>query len=173
MSRRVQVVLPDPVADQLHDLAAAAGEPPSTLAGQMVRRGLGEAAEDGKVRPLRPALQAVGREARGRRARWLEPYGGDRSWRGEMWGAVVALHARYPRHLGALKDEWWLDDAHTEMLCALAVWRGEIDDAGGDPREELAFHGQLEAYTRVLREQGGGVARAWVPGAPPAVWDGG
>jgi len=33
MSHKYQVVLPDPVATQLDELAAGAGEPPSTLAG--------------------------------------------------------------------------------------------------------------------------------------------
>jgi hypothetical protein len=169
MSHRLQVVLPDPIAAQLHELAAGAGEPPSTLAGQMVRNGVAAASEDGKVRPLRPAPMLVGHSG-AERARWLEPYGGDPAWRDEMWGAIVALHGRYPRYLEALKDEWWTDDAHTETLCALAVWRAEIDDAGQDPREELAFQTQLSDYSQMLRQQGGGVTRAWQPGAPPAGW---
>lgn len=106
------------------------------------------------------------------RARWLEPYGGDRKWSVEMWGAIVELHGRYPRQLESLQDGWWLDEAHTETLCALAVWRGEIDDAGDDPREELAFQSHLAHYAAVLRAQGGGVDSAWVPGAPPSEWAG-
>ena len=51
--QRIQIVLPDPVAAQLHELAASADEPPSTLAGQMVRDGVAVAAKDGKHRPLR------------------------------------------------------------------------------------------------------------------------
>ena len=171
MSRRLQIVLPDPVATQLHELAAGAGEPPSTLAGQMVRSGVAEASRDGKVRSLRPAPILAAHKG-GQRARWLEPYGGDNGWRREMWGAIVALHGRYPRHLEALKDEWWTDEAHTEILCALAVWRAEIDDAGEDPREELAFHTQLADYAHALRQQGGGVTKAWKPGAPPSEWAG-
>jgi hypothetical protein len=54
----------------------------------------------------------------------------------QMWGAVVALHGRYPTQLKALKDKWWKDDSQTETLCALAVWRAELDDAGQDPRDE-------------------------------------
>jgi hypothetical protein len=169
MSHKVQIVLPDPVAAQLRELAAGAGEPPSTLAGQMVRRGVAEAARDGKVRPLRPAAPLVGRKGT-ERARWLEPYGGDPAWREEMWGAIVALHGRYPRHLQALKDGWWTDDGHLEILGALAVWRAEIDDAGEDPREELAFQTQLADYAQTLRQQGGGVTKAWKPGAPPSDW---
>ena len=169
MSQRLQVVLPDPVATQLHELAAGAGEPPSTLAGQLVRKGIAEAANDGKVRPIRPDPILLAHKA-GERARWLEPYGGDGSWRQEMWGAVVALHGRYPRHLEVLKDGWWADEAHTETLCALTVWRAEIDDAGNDPREELAFQTQLSDYAHLLRQQGGGVTKAWKPGAPPSDW---
>jgi hypothetical protein len=171
MSCRFQVVLPDPVATQLHELAGAAGEPPSTVAGQMVRNGVADAAHAGKVRRLRPAPTFVDREG-GVRAQWLEPYGGDQGWRQEMWGAIVALHGRYPRHLEALKDEWWTDEAHTEILCALASWRAEIDDGGQDPREELAFQAQLADYAHTLRQQGGGVTKAWKPGAPPDGWCG-
>ncbi len=63
-----------------------------------------------------------------------------------MWGSIVALHGRYPRHLEHLKDGWWDDEATAETLCALAVWRAEIDQHGRDPREELAFHHQLADY---------------------------
>jgi hypothetical protein len=170
MSCRVQVVLPDPVATQLRELATAVGDPPSTLAGQMVRSGVADAASGGVVRPTKPRprpLQTPGDQ----RAPWLEPYGGDHRWSREMWGAIVALHGRYPVQLESLKDGWWNDESHAETLCALAVWRAEIDDGGEDPREELAFHAQLGNYARVLREQGGGVAKAWKPGAPPASWE--
>jgi hypothetical protein len=165
MSKRLQIVLPDPVAAQLHELAADASEPPATLAGQMVRTGVALAATGGTVRALRSNAVSAGK-ADGR-ARWLEPYGGDPAWRREMWGAIVALHGRYPRQLQNVKDEWWTDGAHTETLCALAVWRREIDDAGEDPREELAFHAQLAEYAHTLRQQGGGVSKEWQPGGAP------
>lgn len=171
MSHKVQVVLPDPVATQLRELAGAAGEPPSTLAAHLIRQGIAKAAKDGKVRALRQAPVIVGGKA-GERARWLEPYGGDSGWRAEMWGQIVALHGRYPRTLSYLKDEWWTDEAHTETLCALAVWRSELDDGGVDPREELAFHAQLADYAQALRQEGGGVTKAWKPGAPPEGWAG-
>jgi hypothetical protein len=171
MSHKIQVVLPDPLAAQLAELAAGAGEPQSTLAGLFVRNGIAQAAKDGKVRSLKQAPIVVG--TNGERARWLEPYGGDPDWRQEMWGAIVALHGRYPRALANLKDEWWTDDTHTETLCALAVWRTEIDDAGADPREELAFQTQLSDYAHALRQEGGGVTKAWSPGAPPDEWAGG
>jgi len=97
----------------------------------------------------------------------------DGEWRQQMWGQVVALHGRYPLQLQALKDEWWTDESQTETLCALALWRAELDDTGQDPREELAFQNQLVDYTQLLRQQGGGVTKAWKPGAPPAEWAGG
>jgi hypothetical protein len=169
VSRRVQIVLPDPVADQLYEFAAGADTPPSTLAALMVRNGVAQAAKDGKVRPMKPVPVVVAHKAN-ERAPWLEPYGGDRAWRREMWGAIVALHGRYPRALGALKENWWADEIHTETLCALAVWRAEIDDAGVDPREEIAFQTQLAVYAHTLRQEGGGVTKTWKPGAPPAEW---
>jgi hypothetical protein len=169
MSQRLQIVLPDPVALQLHELAAGADTPPSTLAGQIVRNGVALAAKDGRVRPLRPAPVLLGGTG-SERAPWLEPYGGDGEWRRQMWGLLVALHGRYPRHLETLKEKWWTDESQTETLCALAVWRAELDDAGVDPREELAFQNQLADFAHVLRRQGGGVTKAWKPGAPPAEW---
>jgi hypothetical protein len=169
MSRPVKIVLPDPVAAQLAELAAGSDEAPATLAAQMVRKEVALAAKDGKVRPLKPTRTIVGR-ANSERPLWLEPYGGDPGWRQQMWGAIVALHGRYTRALGALKDEWWADESHTETLCALAVWRAEIDDTGQDPREELAFHAQLADYSHALRQEGGGVTKAWKPGAPPHKW---
>jgi hypothetical protein len=171
MSHRLQIVLPDPVATQLKELAADTAEPPSTLAGQMVRDGVTLAARHGKVRALR-SVPALGGRKGSERAPWLEPYGGEGVWRQRMWGAIVALHARYPRALGALKDEWWTDESHTETLCALAAWRQQIDDSGEDPREELAFQTQLIDYARALRQEGGGVTKAWKPGAPPDAWAG-
>jgi hypothetical protein len=145
VSRPVKIVVPDPVAAQLAELAAAADQPPSRLAAQMVRNEVALAAKDGKARHLRSAPVLVGRNG-GERPPWLEPYGGDHEWRQRMWGAIVALHGRYPRALAALKEQWWTDESHTETLCALATWRAEIDDTGRDPREELAFQTQLADY---------------------------
>lgn len=169
MSRRIQLVLPDPVATQLKELATGAQEPPATVAAQMLRGAIATAAAEGRVRAARPA-QARPARTTAERARWLEPYGGGREWSVAMWGAIVELHGRYPRQLEALQEGWWLDESHTETLCALAVWRAEIDDAGDDPREELTFQSHLAHYATVLRAQAGGVDSAWVPGAPPAQW---
>ncbi len=146
MSQRRQIVLPDPVDQQLCELAASADTPPSTLAAHIVAAGVAQAAKDGKVRPLRPAPALAGTRGE-ERPPWLEPYGGDTEWRRQMWGQVVALHGRYPLQLGALKDKWWSEESTTETLCALAVWRAELDDAGVDPRDELAFQSQLADYS--------------------------
>jgi hypothetical protein len=168
VSRRIQIVLPDPAADALQELAAIEGTPPSTLAAQLVRGGL-HPAGDGSRRPVRP-LPASGRRDRTDRPAWLEPYGGSSTWRAETWGAIVALHTRYPRGLTALKDGWWGDQDHLETLCALAAWRAELDASGQDPREELAFQAQLADYAQSLKAEAGGVERAWRPGAPPPDW---
>ena len=170
MSHKYQVVLPDPIAEQLEELAAGAGERPSTLAGQLIRHGIAQAANDGKIRPLRQAPVIVGTAKNSERARWLEPYGGDPDWRTEMWGQIVALHGRYPDHLQHLKDGWWTSEHHIETLSALATWRAEIDDTGIDPRDELAFQTQLTDYSQTLKQESAGVTKAWKPGAPPTEW---
>ncbi|HSZ71019.1 MAG TPA: DUF4160 domain-containing protein [Solirubrobacteraceae bacterium] len=55
MSRKIQIVLPDPQADKLTQFAANAGEPPSTLAALLVRNGIAHAAKDVKIRALKQA----------------------------------------------------------------------------------------------------------------------
>lgn len=170
ISRKYQVTLPGPVAEQLEQLAAGAEQPPTTLAGQFVRSEVARAAAEGKLRPLRAAALTIGAKRSGRRSRWLEPYGGDADWRADMWGRIVALHGRYPDALGALQEGWWENSQQTETLSALAVWRTELDDADGDAREELYFQRQVDAFADKLRAQGGGVTKAWEPGAPPKTW---
>lgn len=167
MSQRVQIVVPDVIATQLGELAGAVGEPVATLAARFVRDGVVRAGTDGKLAPPAGPTTATMTD---RRPSWLEPYGGDDQWRRETWGAIVALHGRYPRQLEHLKDGWWNDEATTETLGALAAWRSEIDNAGRDPREEIAFQHQLADYAHVLRQQGGGVSETWIPGAPPPEW---
>jgi hypothetical protein len=170
MSRKYQVTLPGPVSEQLEQLAAASEQPPTTLAGQFVRSEVARSVADGMVRPLRqlpPTRRAV---TTGARARWLEPYGGDADWRADMWGEIVALHGRYPKALAWLQEKWWADEELLETLCALVTWRAEIDDAGIDAREELAFHLQLRELAHILRQTGGGVTKAWKPGALPEEW---
>jgi hypothetical protein len=172
MSRRLKITLPETLAAQLDELAANTGEPAARLAGQMVREGIAEAAASGQVHPprARPAPVALEAPEDDRRPPWLEPYGGDPEWRSWMWGGIVALYGRYPAALDGLKDDWWKSETHVETLCALVVWRQWIDDAGRDPREELAFQVQLSDYGLALRQEGGGVTRAWKPGAAPDGW---
>jgi hypothetical protein len=168
MSRKYQVTVPGPVAEQLEQLAAATEQPPTTLAGEFVRSEVARAVAYGKVRPLRQLPVATGAVmGAGAPARWLEPYGGDADWRADIWGQIVALHGRYPKALAWLQEGWWTDEELLEILCALAIWRGEVDDAGVDSREELAFHLQLRELSQVLRQAGGGVTKAWKPGALP------
>jgi hypothetical protein len=87
-----------------------------------------------------------------------------------MWAAIVGLASRYPDALSSLKDGWWQNPIHLETLSALAVWRQSIDDSGGDPREEIVFHIQLNRYGASLREIGVPLGPRWVPGAPPVDW---
>ena len=172
MTRHMKVVLPGPVAEQLAELAKAVQESPSTLAAHMIRHGVALAVKDGKIRAVRPAQAiGVGRQGAGRPA-WLEPYGGDQAWRKRMWGEIVALHGRYPKALAQLKDEWWTEELHTEILCALASWRAELDEKAQDPREEIAFHAQLADYTHRLQKESTGITTTWKPGAPPDDWAG-
>ena len=168
MSHRLQVVLPDPLAATLRELAHGADEPPATLAARLLRHAITRVAQNGKHPP--PKNTTILTRRREQRPPWLEPYGADRDWHALMWGAIVALHGRYPRHLDNLKDGWWHDQAHTEILSALAVWRAAIDEGAEDPREELAFHHQLDDYAQVLNKLGGSVTQVWKPGPPHEEW---
>jgi hypothetical protein len=176
VSCRLKITLPDPVMAQLGALAAISEEPASRVAAQMVRERLAQTSSKGPPRrrrlaPAQVLLKELPDEAdTPGRPSWLEPYGGNREWRSRMWGAIVALHGRYPRQLENLKDAWWESQAHVETLCAIAVWRQSIDDFGRDPREELAFQIQLADYGHTLRQESGGVSRVWTPGAPPDDW---
>jgi hypothetical protein len=173
-SRRIKVTLPVAVANQLDRLAMRAGEPPAKVAAQMIRQTITDAEHDKPDRHRQahehtPSEHVDPADQDGR-APWLEPYGGSREWRGLTWGAIVGLHARYPEALSSLKEGWWRNDSHLETLSALAAWRQWIDDAGRDPREELAFQAQLADYARTLRQEGGSVLDKWQPGAPPVEW---
>lgn len=87
-----------------------------------------------------------------------------------MWAAICELYERYPRALVHLRDGWWEDRSHVEILCALATWRATIDVHGTNLHEELIFQGELAEYGRVLRQEGGGVGNAWTPGPLPGAW---
>lgn len=168
MSYRMKITLPDPTMSQLEALAEQRGEPASRIASQMVCTGLAEGKDprrdDSSISASSPAT------APDRNAPWIEPVLGDPEWRSYMWGSIVALYGRYPHALAHLKHGWWEDAAHVEVLCALVVWRDWIDQVAEDPRHELAFHAQLSDYSRELRQEGGGVTRAWQPGAAPDGW---
>lgn len=165
--RRYQIVLPLPAAERLDALAQTAGEYPSTLAASYVNDGIARAT--GRQTTRRPQHEHA--DGTGERPPWLEPWGGDRAWRADMWGQIVALHGRYPRALNALKDGWWNDTQHTETLCALAVWRARLDEtAGADTREELQFQAQLTDYHLLLTSESAGVGKNWKPDAPPDEW---
>jgi excisionase family DNA binding protein len=112
----------------------------------------------------------------------------DRLWRPEKaawyldvktsWVYEAVRTGRLPchrvgRHWSGPNDKWWTNDAHTETFSALATWRAELDDAGQDPRDELAFQTQLTDYSHTLKQEGGGVTKPWKPGAPPVEWAGG
>jgi hypothetical protein len=161
MSSRIKITLPDQIAERLDELAAAEGEPVARVTARMVREGAARlAAAGGDPRVL--SVQSPARPP------WLEPYGGSREWRQRMWGAIVALYGRYPDELKGLQQGWWNDTAQVETLCALVAWRDMLDDAGGDPREELDYQLNIAEFGRRLAQQGGGVTKAWTPGAPPA-----
>jgi hypothetical protein len=164
-SRYIKVSLPDPLAEQLEAQAAAGGERPATLARQLIRQALTESGAQRSAAASQPPLKASPG-----RARWLEPYGGDPGWRVEMWGQIVALHARYNQYLSHLQHGWWNDEAHTDALCALALWRADLDDQGTEPREELAYLTAIVDFGNLIRQQGSSVTKAWKPDAPPAGW---
>jgi hypothetical protein len=170
MSRRIKITLPDPLVAQLEALAEERGEPTSRVAAQLVcaevARRTGEQTADAIV-PFADPLTDAGSD---RRAQWIEPLEDARTWRQFMWGGICALYGRYPRALEHLKEGWWESSIHVETLCALVVWRDWIDFAADDPRHELAFQAQLADYGRELRQEGGGVTRAWKPGAAPSSW---
>jgi hypothetical protein len=171
MSRRLKITLPESIVGQLEDLAASTREPVARVGAQLIRQALSGPSGSATPPTKRTALLDPPGTGLDERAPWLEPYGGDRQWRVEMWGSVVALHGRYPYALEALQEGWWESYALTEMLCALALWRQWIDDSGRDPREELQFHIHLAEFTHVLRQEGGGgVTNQWTPGAPPRGW---
>jgi CopG-like RHH_1 or ribbon-helix-helix domain, RHH_5 len=170
-SRRIKVTLPAAVAQQLDRLALRAGEPPAKVAAHMIRQAITDAERDEPDRGRKAREHTPSEHAdQDSRPPWLEPYGGSREWRGLMWGAIVGLHARYPEALSSLKEGWWQNDSHLETLSALAISRQWIDDAGHDPREELAFQAQLADYSHVLRQERGSTLDEWQPGAPPIEW---
>ncbi|HTX06969.1 MAG TPA: hypothetical protein VME22_00075 [Solirubrobacteraceae bacterium] len=137
MSYRLQVTIADDIANQLERRAQTAGQPASRVAATLINLALADHA--GKRNATTPS------SPRQMRPPWLEPHDPDerRIWRGELWLAVLALCARYPRELQRLESGWWRTTSRIEQLAALDAWRFRIDQTGQDPREELAFQAQL------------------------------
>jgi hypothetical protein len=165
MSRRLKITLPDPICEQLSDMAASSGEPVARLAAQIVRNKVCAIPENDPAPLPRRCI------ASSRRPRWLEPQSDDGSWRASMWEEIEALYRRYPKVLGDLVERWWENESCVETLCALATWRRSIDEMGHDPQEELNFQGCLAKCSEVLQRDATPGARAWTPGRRPDEWD--
>lgn len=101
---------------------------------------------------------------------WLEPPGGDSTWRAITWGAIAALYARYPNQLQALQEDWWQDSHRLEHLAAIAHWRRQIDEGATDPREEIYFQETIDRFSDQLSRQPGSTGTRWDPNAIPAGW---
>ena len=170
MSYRLQVTIADDVADELERRAHAAGQPASRVGATLINLALNTDATAG------PSPAAARSASASRRAveppSWLEPVAPHerREWRSELWAAVVALYARYPRELDRLEASWWCNRARTEHLAALDAWRFAIDQGSRDPREELAFHAQLDDLRYALEHAPGVGADVFRPGPPQHEW---
>lgn len=185
MSRRLKITLPDELDTRLAEIAAARGEPVARVAAEMVRDELAKIIAAARANGSTPSealakLNAAASPSGGTsededelpmvRAAWLEPYGGDRTWRQLMWGSILALYERYPEVLKGLKTGWWNDETQVEMLSAFTHWRQMLDDSGTDPRQELDFQFSIAEFGRRLKQEGGGIAKEWKPGAAPDEW---
>lgn len=173
MSRKYQITLREPAAECLEVLAQGADLPPATFAAQLINNQLALGGVEGKLRSRRAPLPVEPAVSKGRPP-WLEPYGGDPEWRADMWGQIVALHVRYPKLLAWLQDGWWKEERIKELLCLLAYWRSAIDNTEtAGIEQETSFQLHLEQFSGLLRQAGGGVTKAWQPGAPPPEWTSG
>lgn len=173
MSRKLQLTLPQPVAEQLWQLAADADQPPGRLARQLLENAIGRLAEGAHGEPLPPAVTSRSAPiSTGDPAPppWIEPPGADTQWRSLAWGAVAALHARYPQHLAAIPADWWQHNHHLERITALAHWRHQLDDAATDPRDELHFHEALTRLASEFDQASSSAQRPWSPADMPSAW---
>lgn len=172
MSRKLQVTLPDPTAEKLWHLAETADQPPGRLASQLLQRTIDYQARrpgpPSTPAPSTSARQDSDQETPRQRPPWLPPYENTDAWHALTWGAIAALHARYPHHLQNLKDGWWQDTALLEKLSAIAHWRDQLDQQATDPREELYFHDTLDRLATQLARQPGNADR-WDPITIPAM----
>jgi hypothetical protein len=169
--KRLMIRLPDPAHAALEQRALQAGEPLASTAAGLLRTVLVDGDETKPARRVRsprpgPRSRSAG-AAPG--APWIAS-DDDPDWHRNTWGAIVALHKRYPRALAKLKHDWHEHPDRAETLAALAVWRANIDAAGEDPREELAFHNALQQLSRIL-DQTPPTGRPFKPDASmPAEW---
>lgn len=169
--RRLSIRLPDPAYETLAARAQAGGEPLASTASGLLRTVL----EDHDAEPAK-RLRASRPESRTRRPShasgppWL-PSEQDPNWAEQMWAAILALHARYPRALAKLEHDWYEHSERAETLAALATWRTNIDAAAEDPREELAFQNALQQLARTL-DQTQGLGRPFKAETPmPPAWE--
>jgi hypothetical protein len=174
MSYRLQVTIADEIADELDRRAQTAGQPASRVAATLINLALNSDTHIGRrngstAGPVSATRLSASR-ASAQPPSWIEPIARDdrRVWRSELWGAVLALCARYPKELQRLEASWWRDRARIEQLAALDAWRFAIDQTGTDPREELAFHHQLADLRYVLEHTPGVGADTFTP--PPHEW---
>ena len=163
MSNRIKITLPEQIAEQLDELAAAEGEPVARVTARMVRERLFPAHQ------RRPAC-AVDREPRAAAVKAGRMAAAARVAPADVGRDRRPVWPRIPTSCSGLQQGWWNDTSQVETLCALVVWRDSLDDAGGDPREELDFQLNVAEFGRRLSQQGGGVTKAWTPGAPPDEW---
>lgn len=171
MSRKLQLRIPEPAAQALEELAGMAGQPVAGLASQLLQRAVAnQARRNAPPATPAPSFQDSADTEAPERPAWLEPYGGDRTWRAVTWGAIAALHSRYPHQLRALQEDWWQDSAQLEQLSALAHWRAHLDEHATDPREELYFHDTLNRLARRLTEKPGTTGR-WNANTIPTGWN--
>jgi hypothetical protein len=171
MSHRLQVTVADEVADELERRGHVSGQPASRIAARLIDLAL--AGNPTRSRNGSPQSdEPGGRHVAPTQTSWLEPADpvDRRWWRSEMWGTVVALHARYPVEMADLEALWWQSTARVEQLGALGTWRLQIDRGCLDPREELAFHAQLADFQRVLEQTPGVGGAGFQPNAPPFEW---
>ena len=168
--RRLSIRLPDPAYETLAERAQVGGEPLASTASGLLRTVL----EDPDTKPAKRP-RALRPESRTRPPShaggppWL-PSEQDPNWADQMWSAVLALHARYPRALAKLEHDWYEHSERAETLAALAIWRASIDAAAEDPREELAFQNALQQLASTL-DQTPGLTRPFKADTPmPAGW---
>lgn len=166
---RIAVTLDEHARSQLAKRAEAAGEPVARTAARLIQDGL---LSTHAARPDRPgAKQRADDGGKAEAPSWLEPQSSQERWRRELWSAVCALAARYPRTFRALSAEWWRDRALIEVLGALAAWRAQLDSGeGADPRAELLFHDRLELLQRSLTEGSDPTGPRFSRGPPPLEW---